>query len=385
MERNCRAIKAYRCAYPDPLRLRTGERVTLLDRQGEWPGWVFCVDASGKEGWVPESYLYREGDQGILRCDYDATELTVAVGDRLAVERDEAGWLWCADAGEHRGWVPASHTSLAPGGAQQLGPEYEGADARYYDLFATGLPGEAAFYVEEAVRWGSPVLELGCGTGRILIPLAEAGLQVVGLDRAPAMLEQARRKIAGLPPEVRGRIELVQGDMRVFSLERRFQLIAIPYRAFLHLLTVQDQREALGRVRAHLLPGGRLVLNIFDPSLEIIVAHQGPLGETLKRQEAFDDPATGRRVLLWDTRHFDLERQRLEQLYLFEALDPSGRVVERSYTPLTLRYIFRFEMAHLLELCGFRVEALYGDFSRGPFRHGGEQIWIATAGDDPTT
>lgn len=255
--------------------------------------------------------------------------------------------------------------------------EYDRLDAAFYDYYSTGLEGDVDFYVAEARLAGSTVLELGCGTGRILIPIAQAGVPIVGLDRSPSMLAIARGKVARLPAEVQGRIELVEGDMRSFDLDRRFDLILIPYRAFLHLLTPESQREALACIREHLTPGGRLVFNIFDPRLDIITAHAGPLGSAMKMDVEWTHPATGRRVVVWDTRQYDPGQQMLSQYFIFEELDADGRVVEKTYSALTLRYVHRFEMRYLLELCGYQVEALYGDFQRGPFRYGGEQIWVA--------
>jgi len=255
--------------------------------------------------------------------------------------------------------------------------EYDRQDALFYDHYSTGVPGDVEFYVEEARKAGSPVLEIGCGTGRVLIPVAETGVDIVGLDRAPSMLALARDKVAKLPAGTQRRIELVPGDMRDFDLGRRFTLAMIPYRAFLHLLTVEDQKRALHCIRDHLVDGGRLVLNNFDPRLETIVAHRGSLGSALKVDSEFIRPDTGRRVIVWDTRQYEPEEQLIRQYFVFEELSEEGRVVEKTYTPLVLRYLYRYEMQHLLELCGFEVEALYGDFDRGPFRYGGEQIWIA--------
>src|SRR5438094_9047331 len=102
------------------------------------------------------------------------------------------------------------------------GMEYTGESAVYYDYVATGVEGDVAFYVEEARSAGSPVLELGCGTGRILIPTAEAGVEVVGLDASPDMLAIARHKLERLPPHLQRRVRLVERDMRHFALDRRF-------------------------------------------------------------------------------------------------------------------------------------------------------------------
>ncbi len=255
--------------------------------------------------------------------------------------------------------------------------EYDRTDAGLYDSYSTGLDGDEAFYVEEAARADGPVLEIACGTGRIMIPIAESGVSIVGLDLAPAMLEVARRKTAALPDETRRRIEIVDGDMRTFSLERRFPLAIIPYRAFLHMMTDDDQRRALTRIREHLTDRGRLVFNVFDPSIELIAAYMRPLGGSLKHVGSFTHPETGNRVMVSDTRRYDPLEQTLEEHRFFEEVDDEGRVLSKTTTPLYLRYVHRFEMQHLLKLCGYEVEALYGDFRRGPFRHGNEQVWVA--------
>ena len=254
--------------------------------------------------------------------------------------------------------------------------EYDRTDAGIYDSFSTGLEGDEAFYVEEAARADGPVLEIGCGTGRIMIPIAETGASIVGLDQAPAMLEVARRKIAALPDDTRRRIQIVEGDMRAFSLERRFPLAIMPYRAFLHMMTPDDQRRALTRIREHLTDRGRLVFNVFDPSIEIIAAYMRPLGGSLSQMGSFTHPETGRRVMVSGTRRYDPAEQTLEEHRFFEEVDDEGRVLSKTATPLYLRYVHRFEMQYLLELCGFEIEALYGDFRRGQFRHGREQVWV---------
>ena len=255
--------------------------------------------------------------------------------------------------------------------------EYNRIDAVFYDYYATGLEGDVQFYVEEAQKAGSPVLELACGAGRILIPVAESGVSIVGLDRAPAMLSIASEKISNLNVETQRRIKIVEGDMRNFSLDERFKLIMIPYRAFLHLLTPEDQRQALCCIREHLTDDGLLIFNIFDPRLDIIAAHFGSLGSAIKKSQEFIHPDTGNRVIVWDSRQYDPGRQMMELYFIFDEVDDEGRVISKTYSPLTLRYVYRYEMQYLLELCGYRIEALYGDFQRGPFRYGNEQIWVA--------
>jgi len=254
--------------------------------------------------------------------------------------------------------------------------EYAGENALFYDHVAAGVEGDVAFYVAEAQHGGSPVLELGCGTGRILIPTAEAGVEVVGLDASHDMLMIARSKLEVLAPDVRQRAKLVEGDMRHFAMDRAFPLITIPYRAFLHNLGVQDQLETLRRVREHLADRGRLMFNVFDPKVQNLAA--GKWSMPANRRREFLHPRTGNRVTIKEEFTYDLENQMVEGAFLFDEFDTaSGQLVGTLRSPLTLRYIFRYEMEHLLALSGFRIEALFGDFKRGPFVAGGEQVWVA--------
>ena len=255
--------------------------------------------------------------------------------------------------------------------------EYGRTGASFYDFHSLGLEGDVQFYIEEARKAAAPVLEIGCGTGRILLPIAQAGCPVVGFDRAPDMLAVLRRKLEKLAPDVQARVELIEGDMRDFSLPHHFKLITIPYRAFLHLLTPKAQRQALECIREHLADDGRLIFNIFDPSLEMIASSLGLTGTSLKRDTEFTHPETGNQVIVWYSSQYDPEIQLLNAYFIFEEIDNEGKVLRKTYNPLTLRYVHRYEMRYLLELSGYKVEALYGDFQRGPFRYGGEQIWLA--------
>ena len=129
---------------------------------------------------------------------------------------------------------------------------------------------DVGFFVEMARQVNGPVLEVGCGTGRVLLPCARAGATMVGLDLSPRMLDVARRGLDDEPPDVRDRVTLVEGDMRVFDLGQAFELITLPFRGFQHLMTAEDQRLALHRFRAHLAPGGRLVIDVFNPSIPFL-------------------------------------------------------------------------------------------------------------------
>ena len=120
-----------------------------------------------------------------------------------------------------------------------------------------------------------------------------------------------------------------------------------------------------------------MVPSVFDPRLETIAAHLGPSDAVLQKASEFTHPETGRRVIVWEALHYDPAQQVVEVENCFEEVDAGGQVVARTTAPYALRWVYRDEMQYLLELSGFALEALYGDFVRGPFRYGGEQVWVA--------
>jgi len=143
--------------------------------------------------------------------------------------------------------------------------------AEFYDAVDSyRARSDVPFFVGYAREANGPVLEIGCGTGRVLVPTAKAGCDITGLDFSEAMLDHCRRKLEREAQDVRRRVKLVQGDMRSFDLEQRFALITIPFRPFQHLLTVEDQLACLACVKRHLAPGGRFILDLFNPSMKAL-------------------------------------------------------------------------------------------------------------------
>ncbi|WP_374569705.1 class I SAM-dependent methyltransferase [Phenylobacterium sp.] len=248
-----------------------------------------------------------------------------------------------------------------------------GLSVATYDLFAAGgaLEGDVAFYLSLAERTGGPVLELGAGSGRVLLALARAGLKMTGVDLSAAMLAIARARLEAEGLDA----ELVQAPMQDFEADGRFALALIPARAFQHLVEPADQRVCLERVRRSLRPGGLLAVDLFDPLLEAVVGEPAPAPA---REAA--DPATGRRFRRRSIgRWTDPLRQLVGERLRLEALGDDGRVIEAQETSWALRWNTRQEMAWLLELCGFAVEAQYSDFRGAPPAYGKEQLWVARA------
>ena len=244
--------------------------------------------------------------------------------------------------------------------------------AEVYDSVYSYVRDDIPFYIEAARQAGGPVLELGCGTGRVSLPMAEAGIDVVGLDFSNAMLDVARCKMGRLAPGG-GALTLHCADMRDFSLDSRFKLITIPFRGFLSLLTVDDQLRTLENIKRHLAPGGKLVFNIFVPDLNMLVQE----GDVPYHFRDVTVAETGRRIVLWHQSRYDNHNQIVNARIIAEALDDEGAVVRRLYRDFQLRYVYRWEMHHLLRACSFEVLALYGDFDGSPFdESSSEMVWV---------
>ncbi|MGE3856426.1 MAG: class I SAM-dependent methyltransferase [Dehalococcoidia bacterium] len=231
-----------------------------------------------------------------------------------------------------------------------------------YDETTRGVPGDIEFYRDLAVASGGPVVELGVGTGRIAVPTALAGVEVIGIDRSPEMLAVARRRAEAAG--VAARLRLVEGDMRTFTVPEPVPLVTIPFRSFLHNLQDADQRATLDACHRALRPGGRLALNVFNPDLSIIERWQA---RSARHEEPFD--AAGRVAAHHD---FQAASRTVTSRLRWRADGATRRGT------LTLRYVGRAEMEALLAASGFRVEALWGDCLGAPFTAAStELVWVA--------
>ncbi|HEY2388048.1 MAG TPA: class I SAM-dependent methyltransferase [Candidatus Binatia bacterium] len=239
---------------------------------------------------------------------------------------------------------------------------YEELIARTYDAVYARVrdpSGDRTFYLELAREVGGPVLELGCGTGRTLIPIARAGIECMGLDTSPAMLRVLREK----SPDV----HVVNGDMRDFDLGRRFRLVTIPFRALSHLLDVDAQLACFACVRRHLEKDGALAFDVFDPNLAIIAKAEIP--ESLS--VTFDDG--GRPMRPFESTRFDRAHQVLTVTFRFEGGPPELT----GAAEIRLRWFYRYELEHLLARAGFTDVRLFGAFDRRPWGTGDETVVIA--------
>jgi SAM-dependent methyltransferase len=231
------------------------------------------------------------------------------------------------------------------------------------DLYDAVTPrtfqGDVDWYRRKAQESRGPVLELGAGTGRVTLAIAEAGVPVHALDASRDMLDALQAKLAACPHEVRHRVQLVHGDMRSFELSERFALIIAPFRAFLHNATEQDRRACLDRVRTHLRPGGRFAFNVFHPSLEYMAQHAGPLAGVWRWAGDYELP-TGGFVVRSEATRYDTVRQIVHSRHRYDEYAPDGSLTRTSLHRLDLAYLYPTDIRRLLTEVGFRDVTISG-------------------------
>lgn len=219
------------------------------------------------------------------------------------------------------------------------------------------------FYRWSAETYGGPILEVGCGTGRVLVPTALAGFPILGIDPNSSRIRTCRERLieAKIDPEL---AQADVGDIRTFRSDRRFRLATSPFRSLQHLLTPDDQRKALECVYEHLVPGGHFIIDVFNPSIPMLA------DDTLR-----SDFSEGRVVELADGRTVELfsrivdrdyvrQLQHAEEIYKFTS--PDGSVTHVAL-PFTTRYTFRYEFEHLAGIVGFEIAEVFGGYNRSPF------------------
>lgn len=228
--------------------------------------------------------------------------------------------------------------------------EYD--EPELYDLENKDFEPDGPFILAYAQKLGGTLLELGCGTGRVTIPLAQHGIKVVGVDIVPAMIERAKQKSAGLP------IEWIVDDARTFQLGRKFNLIFESGSVFHHMLTRQDQEAFLSRVYAHIEDEGRFITNLFFPTAKRLLSSD--IEEewyTVRRPDGSEIRVSG------IDKYDDLQQIRTETAYR-RWTEADGQEILRT-APLSLRYYFPQEIEALLHYNGFEIAEQYGgpDFS----------------------
>jgi SAM-dependent methyltransferase len=244
--------------------------------------------------------------------------------------------------------------------------------AELYDLFYADFTEDLAMYRGFAERTGGSILEIGSGTGRVTLALAEEGHTIVGLELSEALRAVAQQKADRA--QLTDRVTFIAGDMRRFKIDQHFGLIVVPLNTFLHNLTLDDQLATLACCKKHLRPGGLLVLDCFNPD-----PAQAEDDRRLIVQRSVIDRETGQAAVLLLSRATDWNNQRQEITYFIDRTDRHGGV-QRAILPTTYRFIFRHELRLLLKAGGFDLKDEYGSYDLDPVEAGSDKlIVVATA------
>lgn len=241
---------------------------------------------------------------------------------------------------------------------------------RYYDAENTDKNDDIDFYIQLAEEHGEPLLDVGCGTGRVMFPLAQAGYVIHGIDNEPAMLEPAQDRLKA-QPELRERLILHEGDILTYDMPVKFKLTLVPYNGLMHFHDQETQLKALQQLRKWTQDDGYLVLDL--PNAGDIFASQDTEAVTLER--TFLEPETGHLVMQQSVSYLDRVSQLMQITWIYDEITADG-TVKRTYAPLVLYYYFFSEISLLLKQTGFEIEAVYGDLEYGPFVDGCERMIV---------
>ncbi len=242
--------------------------------------------------------------------------------------------------------------------------------ARFYDAENAHMDEDLPLYSRLVAETGGPVLDVGCGTGRVTLHLAQEGVRVVGVDISQAMLDRAARKLDVLP-DLRAQVAWVHGDLLDVELDERFALIVVPYNGFMHFKSQAVQIEALERLRGWLRPGGLLVVDLPNSGDLFATPDDGAL--VLER--TFEELESGHLVMQQSVSTLDRAAQIMHVTWIYDAIGDGG-LVHRTVAPLTLRYVFPAELDLLLHVAGMARVARYGDYDGGPFEDGSPRLIV---------
>ncbi len=245
-------------------------------------------------------------------------------------------------------------------------------DAEYYDYEFKSRKSDVEWYVAHYLKARGVVLELGVGSGRIALPAVRKGARVTGVDLSESMIEQAEKRRARLPKSKRDALELHHADMRDFNLEARFDLISIPFNAFMHLYTLEDVDRCLERVKEHLTEDGTLILDVLIPDLDYLTR------SPFKRYEGitFQHPSFKEKYRYSEQSAYDPLTQVNQMWFYYDRVDPKGKGPDSFCIQLSHRCFFPQELRRTLAYHGFEIVTECGDFLPGDVRTDSESLAV---------
>ncbi|PJF42185.1 MAG: hypothetical protein CUN55_10355 [Phototrophicales bacterium] len=248
--------------------------------------------------------------------------------------------------------------------------EFYDTIARFYDAENSEMTDDLHLYSILAEEYGGPILDVGCGTGRVMLHLAQEGYFCVGVDTSSQMLARGEQKIAGLP-SIASNAHFVLGDIISYQSDTPFNLILLPYHTFMHFKTQDVQIAALQQLKKNLATEGAIVFDL--PNAGEAFSTQDDHAIAMERM--FIEPQTGHVVMQQSLSTLDRITQQLHITWIYDEILSDG-TLKRTLAPLTLRYVFYSELLLLLRIAGLRCVATYGDYEQGPFEDGCERMIV---------
>lgn len=243
--------------------------------------------------------------------------------------------------------------------------------AKIYELWSSAdkafLPSQQ-FYIEVCKKGVGPIVELGVGTGRIAIEIAQLGIEVIGIDKSTEMLKICEQRAGDLDLK---NIHLIQEDVRTFTLSQTVNTVIFPFRSIGHLLSMDEKSQLFKHVYKLLKPGGLFIFDHYVFDEKWAISHEG-----IPRL-MYADLNKNSGLFIWDIYKYDFQRQLMDCFILIEETDEFGNIKARKYNPLSFSWILPNQVKVLSDNAGFTVDQIYGDFSLGPFNKKSEnQVWI---------
>ncbi len=243
--------------------------------------------------------------------------------------------------------------------------------AHYYDITHADLTADIPFILDLANKTSGHILELGCGSGRLLLPLARAGHTVTGIDNSAVMLARAQVRLDNESEAVQSRVTLIEADMGKVEVNGRYPLIIIPYNTFLHLDT-QQAKTTLKQIQKQLAPNGQLFIDLINP----FAIADTPDNEEFSFEGEYSDPESGNRLLQFASNQLDEENQTLHIKWAYNIAKLDDSITERIIVESSYHYHFPHQLALLLQQTGFKINAIYGNYDYSSFNEESDRFLL---------
>lgn len=242
--------------------------------------------------------------------------------------------------------------------------------ARFYDAETSDKSDDLVMYSQLAEQYEGDILDIGCGTGRVLLHLAQEGYNVYGIDNDRAMLDRLDQRL-DIYPHLKENVTYYEGDVLSYELDRKFSLVLLTYNALMHFQEQDSQIQLLNQLRKWVADDGLLVIDL--PNAGDVFGSQDT--DSVIMERTFLEPESGHMIMLQSVSYLDRMTQVLHVDWIYDEIDGDG-AVKRIIAPHRLRYYFHAEITLLLKVCGFEIDALYGDTDESPFEDGCERMIV---------